>query len=231
MTTSVGIIEWLNNTVPLKEIIEKQLTSPGKPKTEIGKIDAAQYHQQWLEKLGAKLANNSGSNNVSVLYHTMLRTATREMTVKKVEDQYQKVPPNLLQRGIWALAASPEAYLFIRNQFARSLATFSVCSYIIGTFPLLFLPFNYPVMIQFNSQVLEIAIWTTFFSIKPSKFFSLPISFLSLSSLLTPFIQWEIDRNRFRARFWNRHSIFTHSRINAVPSHTPIHSLPSTSRF
>jgi DNA-dependent protein kinase catalytic subunit len=62
----------------------------------------------------------------------MIQHAARDATVKKVEDQYQKIPRNLLQRGIESLDASPEAYLFIRNHFARSLATFNICSYIIG---------------------------------------------------------------------------------------------------
>jgi DNA-dependent protein kinase catalytic subunit len=62
----------------------------------------------------------------------MIHHATRDATLKKVEDQYKKIPRNLLQKGIETLAASPEAYLFIRNQFARSLATFNISSYIIG---------------------------------------------------------------------------------------------------
>ncbi len=46
----------------------------------------------------------------------MIQHATREATIKKVEGQYEKIPRDLLQKGIEALAASPEAYLFIRNQ-------------------------------------------------------------------------------------------------------------------
>ena len=152
MTTRVGMIEWLNNTMPLKEIIEKQLTKPGHNKVEISKIEAANDHQKWLDRFASKvkdgmlvpthlsllpfiynvLTNSTTAHNVSALYHAMIHHATRDATLKKVEDQFKKIPRNLLQKGIETLAASPEAYLFIRNQFARSLATFNVCSYIIG---------------------------------------------------------------------------------------------------
>ncbi len=62
MTTRVGIIEWLKNTVPLKEIIEKQFTKPGHPKIEISKIEAAQDHQKWIDKFASKLKGTSNFN-------------------------------------------------------------------------------------------------------------------------------------------------------------------------
>lgn len=55
MTTRVGIIEWLNNTMPLKEIIEKQLTPSGAAKIELSKIEAAQIHSKWIDKFASKM--------------------------------------------------------------------------------------------------------------------------------------------------------------------------------
>lgn len=58
MTTRVGMIEWLNNTMPLKEIIEKQLSKPGGQKVEISKIEAAQDHQKWIDRFASKLKDS-----------------------------------------------------------------------------------------------------------------------------------------------------------------------------
>jgi hypothetical protein len=63
----------------------------------------------------------------------MFTNATREDTAKKVASSHGMVRWDLLKRGIQALSKSPEAYLAIRAQFARTLSTFNVASYIIGT--------------------------------------------------------------------------------------------------
>jgi len=49
-----------------------------------------------------------------------------------VNGQQATVPPDLLRSGIQALSASPEAFLCIRSHFARTLAVFSVSSYVLG---------------------------------------------------------------------------------------------------
>lgn len=62
----------------------------------------------------------------------MFMHATKEDTLKKVASTHGMVRWDLLKRGIQALSKSPEAYLAIRSQFARTLATFNIASYIIG---------------------------------------------------------------------------------------------------
>ncbi len=67
-----------------------------------------------------------------VCVSAMFANATREDTIKKVASTDAMVRWDLLKRGIQALSKSPEAYLAIRAQFARTLSTFNVASYIIG---------------------------------------------------------------------------------------------------
>lgn len=62
----------------------------------------------------------------------MFTHATREEAIKKVAAEHGMVSWDLLKRGIQALSKSPEAYLAIRSQFARTLSSFNVASYIIG---------------------------------------------------------------------------------------------------
>jgi len=65
-------------------------------------------------------------------YGAMNHYATRnnvELNFKKFQDS---VNPNLLRFGIQSLSNSPESYILIRSQFARSLSVFTVASYILG---------------------------------------------------------------------------------------------------
>jgi DNA-dependent protein kinase catalytic subunit len=131
MTSKVGIIEWLENTRPLKEIIEEEIARDSKKKVadcSIMKIQAAQIHNQWLQSYSSK----ANPKTLPGLYYAMFMHASREDTLKKVTKQHESLRWDLLKRGVQALAKSPEAYLAIRGQFARSLSVFSVASYIIG---------------------------------------------------------------------------------------------------
>lgn len=56
----------------------------------------------------------------------------RAKTVQSVAEKEQTVPWDLLRRAILDLSSGPEAFLVLRSHFARSLATFSISSYIIG---------------------------------------------------------------------------------------------------
>lgn len=56
MTTRVGIIEWLDNTKPIKSILEEQLnkTTPCKrnePPLNIQTMEAAKMHQEWIKEI------------------------------------------------------------------------------------------------------------------------------------------------------------------------------------
>ncbi|EFA79656.1 DNA-dependent protein kinase subunit [Heterostelium album PN500] len=133
MTGKVGIIEWLNDTKPLKEIIEDQMAvhqNVERSNVSLSRMEAYKIHNEWINSFGKyiKMANPPAGP----LYQQMFMHSDRADAIKKQEKQHDKVPANLLQNGIWAISSSPESYLFIRNSFARSLATFSICSYIIG---------------------------------------------------------------------------------------------------
>lgn len=131
MTGKVGMIEWLNDTRPLKEIVEEELArDERKRKDEVSilRIPAAQAHNQWIQSYASKAAQKT----LTGLYYAMFANATREDTIKKVASTDAMVRWDLLKRGIQALSKSPEAYLAIRGQFARTLSTFNVASYIIG---------------------------------------------------------------------------------------------------
>ena len=128
MTSKVGMIEWIDNTKPLKAIIEEEIASEegvNANEVSIQKIMAAKIHEKWLKKY-------SNSSKLCDMYDSMFEKASRADCMKKFESQMESVSWGLLRSGVMSLSASPEAYLSIRSRFTRSLAAFSIGSYIIG---------------------------------------------------------------------------------------------------
>jgi len=62
----------------------------------------------------------------------MFMQASREKVTKHLESLYVHYREDLLRTSIARLAASPEAFLMLRSEFAKSLAAINVCSYILG---------------------------------------------------------------------------------------------------
>jgi DNA-dependent protein kinase catalytic subunit len=58
--------------------------------------------------------------------------APRDTVVKQFDMLTSTIPSTVLRDSIYSLAASPEAFLSIRQDFAYSLAAISVCGYILG---------------------------------------------------------------------------------------------------
>ncbi|KYQ91591.1 DNA-dependent protein kinase subunit [Tieghemostelium lacteum] len=133
MTSSVGIIEWLNDTKPVREIIEEQLAiqqKTARSQVSISRLEATKIHNEWINNFSKYLKVQNAP--AGLLYQQMFIHSGRDEVAKKLDKQHSKIPGNLLQSGIWTLSSNPESYLFIRNSFARSLAAFCICSYVIG---------------------------------------------------------------------------------------------------
>eukprot|EP01129_Flabellula_baltica_P008061 TRINITY_DN3175_c0_g1_i1.p1 TRINITY_DN3175_c0_g1~~TRINITY_DN3175_c0_g1_i1.p1 ORF type:complete len:1540 (+),score=329.42 TRINITY_DN3175_c0_g1_i1:246-4622(+) len=128
MTSKIGILEWVKNTEPLKSIIMDVMKKDIEDDVNISTIPATELHRKFLkEACGGKTFSNPATP-----YHYMFANTSRKKAVKKIEKQHASTSWDLLRRGIMRLSASPEAFLLLRNKFSRSLAAFSIGSYIIG---------------------------------------------------------------------------------------------------
>ena len=62
----------------------------------------------------------------------MFKTASAESVSALFAEISRVVPWDLLRRELMRLAPRPEEFLTMRNEFARSLATFSMAGYVLG---------------------------------------------------------------------------------------------------
>ncbi|KAF9155537.1 hypothetical protein BG015_009513 [Linnemannia schmuckeri] len=116
MSGSLGILEWVDNTKPLRHCIEGELPSKD------GWRRAQEQHSRFV-------ASFKGEMNG---YHELFKHGTRDKVVKHMENLHSLFREDLLRQSIVRLAASPEAFLMLRSEFAKSLAAVNICSYILG---------------------------------------------------------------------------------------------------
>ena len=139
MTLSVGILEWVGNTTPLKKLITDGLFGDAEfrkanpdfkfnngEEPRLMDIGAADERHEWLMK-------TAGENEQPLaLQHRLFKEARREDVVASFEKVVSMVPSAVLRLHLLQLAPAPEAFLTLRDAFARSLSMTSICGYILG---------------------------------------------------------------------------------------------------
>lgn len=129
MTQEIGIIEWLHDTSTLKSMIENRLQKDDRC------VDLSSNKRQKLQLFNTTAAKN---------YETFLLKQRDASFCAKViapqsadvttnfENVQALIPGDLLRRQLFDISASFESFLSVRDEFAKSLAVFSACSYILG---------------------------------------------------------------------------------------------------
>lgn len=130
MTSRVGIIEWVEDTMPIKGLIESVIAKDKEvQKVSILNLEGSTIHKKWLS---THAGSSSRNRNIIEQYGDMFINATRESCQIKLRKQHAVVEWDVLRRGIYSLASNPEVFLNLRTMFIKTLATFNIGSYIIG---------------------------------------------------------------------------------------------------
>lgn len=131
MTTKVGLLEWVKDTVPLKSIISEEMTKDKnflKENTverfpfDIGNIVASRKRQAWI-----------GNKDMTLGYFNLYK----QKSSKEAIDFWNKeicphVPDDFIRRRLVRMSLSSEAFITIRQNFACTLAASNMWGYIIG---------------------------------------------------------------------------------------------------
>ncbi|XP_022778667.1 DNA-dependent protein kinase catalytic subunit-like isoform X5 [Stylophora pistillata] len=125
MTPRVGLIEWMNNTKPLKGVLNSAMTK-AENDHYIGPNGAGACYRNWIDKF------KGDPRNPSRFYGEMFKKANRTETERSFTQKQALVPWDLLRRAFLQLAVSPEAFFILRSHFASSHACLCICQYILG---------------------------------------------------------------------------------------------------
>ena len=159
MGESVGVIEWVGNTEPLKAVIEdglrlynaraeekKRRRGGGrgrrgrgkvqtKPKIELHNMAACTAREDWLEKKKGKKAKSRSNERYLQIYVSETRETVlslRTQMDKSLREAGAAEGGGFILRRIAAMTSGAESFIATRSHFARSIAALSMASYILG---------------------------------------------------------------------------------------------------
>ncbi|KAG1446515.1 hypothetical protein G6F56_009543 [Rhizopus delemar] len=115
MATNLGLIEWVDNTKPLRGCIEEEVVNKGKM------VRMQDKYRNWIAQKGGK--GIGGYQKAFAL--------PREEITKNLNETSAIVESTHLRDFLMRLSSSPEAFLFLRKNFAHSLAAISIYGYIL----------------------------------------------------------------------------------------------------
>ncbi|KAI9335927.1 kinase-like domain-containing protein [Obelidium mucronatum] len=114
MSTSLGLIEWVDNTKPLKSCMESS------PSFKKNFPDSQAVFMEFV--------NKHGKNG----YETFLQTASSKHVTENIQSLWIRNRESYLRHFFIRLTVSPEAFFQVRTEFANSLAALNICQYLLG---------------------------------------------------------------------------------------------------
>lgn len=129
MTNRLGSLEWVDNTEPLKALINREHA-----RLENGRSLNESRAQAGLMKWLKNLPVNQTELAQKSIMHQVVNLLN--LDDEEVSDGFNRTTKlmrwNLLRNGLENLCLTSAAFITIKNQFIKSLATFSIASYLIG---------------------------------------------------------------------------------------------------
>ncbi|XP_052761107.1 DNA-dependent protein kinase catalytic subunit-like isoform X2 [Mya arenaria] len=125
MTSRVGLIEWVGDTVPLKDFINNSLTDQ-EQKFMSSRQGPSHTNNEWIVKAGKK--NDPWPARFAAVFEKYSYTET----VRHFNLIQSKVPWDLLRRSFQKLSTSPEAFHVLRSHCMQTHAMLCMCQYVMG---------------------------------------------------------------------------------------------------
>lgn len=132
MSSKLGMIEWLDNTRPLKDLLEESyseteldlITHQGQHPRKLYQDYVTNAYQQ--AKPSAKIANNT------LMYAELFLSLSKAQVQEEFHRIQSMVPADLLRRAYYNIANSHEGFYTLRRQFMTSYAVLCTSQYILG---------------------------------------------------------------------------------------------------
>ncbi|XP_004615434.2 DNA-dependent protein kinase catalytic subunit [Sorex araneus] len=124
MTSRLGLIEWIENTLTLKELLWNSASQEERAAMDSDPGAPLLEYKDWLRKLTRRC--DAGA------YRLMYKAASRTETVTAFRRRESRVPPDLLKRAFLAMSTGPESFLALRAQCASSHALLCISHWVLG---------------------------------------------------------------------------------------------------
>ncbi|XP_042110110.1 DNA-dependent protein kinase catalytic subunit [Ovis aries] len=124
MTSRLGLIEWIENTCTLKELLLSSMSREEKKAYTSDPRAPASEYREWLITMVGKCDPGA--------YPLMFKAANRTEAVTSFRKRESKVPADLLKRAFLKMSTGPEAFLALRNHFTTSHALLCIGHWVLG---------------------------------------------------------------------------------------------------
>jgi DNA-dependent protein kinase catalytic subunit len=132
MSSKLGMIEWLDNTRPLKDLIEESYTD-----AELDIITTQGQHprklyQDYVTGAYQKAKPTAKTANNTLMYAELFLSLTKSQVQEEFKQIQSVIPADLLRRAYYKIAISHEGFYTLRRQFITSYAVLCTSQYILG---------------------------------------------------------------------------------------------------
>ncbi|XP_068381983.1 DNA-dependent protein kinase catalytic subunit isoform X2 [Eschrichtius robustus] len=124
MTSRLGLIEWIESTCTLKELLLSSMSREEKAAYTSDPRAPASEYRDWLRRMSGRCDPGA--------YALMFKGASRTETVTSFRRRESQVPADLLKRAFLKMSTGPEAFLALRSHFASSHALLCISHWILG---------------------------------------------------------------------------------------------------
>lgn len=134
MTVRVGLIEWVQNTLPLRLAIEQEMLRDSSFREGNASAISSENNKEAvsLDGLVAVPLSKWMPSHDSASYHAMYKTRKSALARKTFEEFLTKIPVDFLRRKLIRMSGSASEFLTMRTEYALSLAASSAFGYILG---------------------------------------------------------------------------------------------------
>ncbi|KAL8588517.1 hypothetical protein ACOMHN_043866 [Nucella lapillus] len=123
MNPRVGLIEWMNNTLPLKSFLCGAMTDE-ESKFYNGPRGPSKQYCNWTSKFC--------KGKPEAIYSAVYQKYTKTETMLHFRKREGDVPWNLSRRALMQMSTSPEAFHVLRSAMLTSHAVVTVCQFLLG---------------------------------------------------------------------------------------------------
>ncbi|CAF1501508.1 unnamed protein product [Didymodactylos carnosus] len=132
MTTKIGIIEWLDNTKTLKDVLDSSYTDEESQEMQTNITDPRAKYYEFFTKVWSKVPDKSSQSTATSVYGESYIHCKKEDIQENFRQIQKYIPYDLLRRAYYKMANSHEGFYTLRSQFIVSYAVLCTSQYILG---------------------------------------------------------------------------------------------------
>ncbi|KRW98378.1 Protein kinase-like domain [Pseudocohnilembus persalinus] len=130
MSKTLGLLEWIDKTKVLKEIVNKELMD--QKAESLNESQAFSQRIKFIQQLSASMRMKDHQNNIIKQHNALLKCEDYDFIKENFEKHVDILPNDLLRNSLQRLSINSEAYQELKNKFIKNYSVLCLAGYILG---------------------------------------------------------------------------------------------------